>query len=344
MEMRQNLQQHQLTSYELLLSCQDKEMPKIAALVKKIANGHSILILGESGTGKEVVANAIREQSNRATGPFSVLDCANLDGDTLKSHLFGHEMGSFTGATDRRIGAIERAHNGTLFLDEIGEIPFAQQARLLRVFQEGTFNRLGGDVQIKSNFRLIAATNKNLPRMVREGTFREDLYFRLQTFTINVPPLRERMDDVVRLANHFVDKMSGTKKLMAAAEKALLQHCWPGNVRELKSIIERGVVFSGDNEFITEEDLALTNPLEFRPNLTTANKELVLTQTMENMIEAIQKTYPGQPILDYVERHTIEALLRLNKGNKSQTSLQLGIDPATLYRKRKLWGMENQAL
>jgi transcriptional regulator with GAF, ATPase, and Fis domain len=279
-----------LSSYELLLECRDQAMKKVTHLVSKCANGRSVLLLGENGVGKEVVAQALRERSDRSIGPMAVLDCANLTGDLLKSELFGHEKGSFTGAAGQHIGLFERANGGTAFLDEIGEVPLEEQAKLLRVVQERSFTRLGGGKQITSDFRLVVATNKDLPRMVTEKKFRQDLYFRLQTFTIQIPPLRERMEDVIRLANLFVDQFSSeTKMLSTEAEKLVMSHSWPGNVRELKNAIERGVLFSHNCESISEEDLGVS----IVPNSSihaaiAGDQELQLTDAEAQLIKAIR--------------------------------------------------------
>ena len=282
----------QLSSYELLLECRDQAMKKVTNLVNKCANGRSVLLLGENGVGKEVVAQALRERSDRSIGPMAVLDCANLSGDLLKSELFGHEKGSFTGATGQHIGLFERANGGTAFLDEIGEVPLEEQAKLLRVVQERSFTRLGGGKQITSDFRLIVATNKDLPRMVTEKKFRQDLYFRLQTFTIQIPPLRNRMEDVMRLANLFVDQFSSeTKMLSAEAEKLIMSHSWPGNVRELRNAVERGVLFSNNCKSISEEDLGVSMvpdlgthaPIDSTEGLQLTNAEIKLIKALRTV-------------------------------------------------------------
>lgn len=288
----------QLSSYELLLECRDQAMKKVVNLVNKCANGRSVLILGENGVGKEVVAQALRERGDRSMEPMVILDCANMTGDILKSELFGHEKGSFTGASEKRIGLFESANGGTAFLDEIGEVPLEEQAKLLRVVQERSFTRLGGNEQITSDFRLIVATNKDLPRIVKEKRFRQDLYFRLQTFTIPIPPLRDRMDDVIRLANLFVDQFSReTKMLSTKAEKLILSHSWPGNVRELKNAIERGVLFSESRDSIAEEDLGLSvlpNPgihvsINGEKELQLTDAETQLIKAIRNVIEEIHR-------------------------------------------------------
>ncbi len=353
MNINQSVQyQTQLTPYELLLECRDEAMKKVATLVDKCANGRSILILGENGTGKEVVAHALHERGDRKNEPLVILDCTNLSGDTVKSELFGHERGSFTGASEQRVGLFEKANGGTAFLDEIGEVPLDEQPRLLRVLQGQSFNRLGSNKEITSHFRLIAATNKDLPRMVSEGKFRQDLYYRLQTFTIDLPPLRKRMADVIRLANHFVDHLSSRHKMLhTESERLLLAHCWPGNVRELKNAIERGVLFSGESETIMPEDLCL-NPASFVPpsfnvHLSSSNRNLVLTHAMEDLIEAIRKVSPAalleqEGLMDYIEKLAIEAVLRLNGDNILRTSQELGIGRQTLYNKLRRYSINRR--
>jgi two-component system response regulator HydG len=213
----------------------------------------TVLLTGESGTGKGELARAIHELSPRAKAPFVALHCAALAESLLESELFGHERGSFTGADKRRLGRFEQADGGTLFLDEIGEIPMLTQVKLLRVLQERTFERVGGNESIKVDVRVIAATNKDLATEVREGRFREDLYYRLNVVHVEMPPLRMRASDVVVLADHFLRKFArennkNIEKLTNAARTKIAQHRWPGNVRELENAIERAVVLSDGTE------------------------------------------------------------------------------------------------
>jgi transcriptional regulator with GAF, ATPase, and Fis domain len=219
----------------------------------------SVLILGETGVGKELVAKAVHELSKRKDGPFIPINLATLPQELVTSELFGHEKGSFTGANERQKGRFELANGGTIFLDEIGDLPLAVQVKLLRVLQEGSFERLGSAKQIHSDFRVIAATNKNLQAEVEKGAFRQDLFFRLNAFTIDVPPLRARKEDIPRLAQHFLDKYNKEmgkriRRLPANEIKRLLAYHWPGNVRELKHLIERAVILS-DGHGISFADL-----------------------------------------------------------------------------------------
>ena len=212
----------------------------------------TVLIRGETGTGKELVANAIHDHSPRARGPYVRLNCASLPENLLESELFGHEKGAFTGAVNSRKGRFEIADGGTLFLDEIGEISSAFQAKLLRVLQEGELERVGGDRTLKLDVRLIAATHRDLESAVDTGDFREDLYYRLNVMPIFIPPLRERLEDLPKIAKHLLDRLGGIQRrplrLTAGAQRRLTQHHWPGNVRELENCLERAAVMSDSGE------------------------------------------------------------------------------------------------
>ena len=234
---------------------------KVLASVRRVATTHStVLVTGETGTGKEVVVRAIHELSARKDKILVKVNCAALPGGVIESELFGHEKGAFTGALARRVGRFELAHGGTLFLDEVGDLPLELQAKLLRVLQEGEFERLGGSATIKVNVRVVAATNRDLKKAVAEGRFREDLFYRLNVFPIEIPPLRERREDVPRLTRHFVmlcaSKMG--KTIEAISEEALgklTAYGWPGNVRELQNVIERAVILSPSRRLELDEVL-----------------------------------------------------------------------------------------
>jgi two-component system response regulator AtoC len=239
---------------------QSPEMQKVYELIHKVARSRAtVLIRGESGTGKELVAKAIHESSDRAGGPFIAVSCAALPETLLESELFGHEKNAFTGATSQKPGRFELAHKGTLFLDEIAEVPPAIQVKLLRVLQNREFERLGGTRTIKVDVRLIAATNKDLEQMVKQGTFREDLYYRLHVIQIYLPPLRERKEDIPLLVDHFLQRYNAEngKQLKSASQEAmqmLMNYHWPGNVRELENAIERAVVLAEpDAEWLTPD-------------------------------------------------------------------------------------------
>lgn len=229
-------------------------------LIQKVEkNNMMVLITGQSGTGKELVARALHYNSDRARKPFVIVNMGAIPEELVESELFGHEKGAFTDARDKRIGKFEEANDGTIFLDEIGEMDMGLQAKLLRVLQEKEVTRIGSNKIMKLDFRLIAATNKNLHQEVKEGRFREDLFYRLQGFLIHLPPLKERGDDIILLAKHFLSQFCVSNKLpqftiSKEACKFMLEYAWPGNIRELKAIIERAALMA-ENNTITMEDL-----------------------------------------------------------------------------------------
>jgi two-component system response regulator HydG len=283
----------------------------------------TVLLLGESGTGKELLARAIHDNSPRAGRPLVPVNCAAIPESILEAELFGYEKGAFTGATARREGRFEAAHGGTLFLDEIAEIPPHVQVKLLRVLQEGEVERLGGSGRpVPVDIRLVAATNKDLRREVREGRFREDLYYRLNVISVPVPPLRDRRDDIPLLVEHFIQvyRQKNGKAIVGVTRSALeLLHgySWPGNVRELENAIERAVVLSR-SPTIGEEDL----PREVRAQ--TAVEAAPGTRVL---------SFPIGTPLDEVERQAIHETLRHTKGDKRLAAQLLGIATRTIYRK-----------
>ncbi|MDP2861671.1 MAG: sigma-54 dependent transcriptional regulator, partial [Desulfobacterales bacterium] len=224
---------------------QSAVMRGIFTQILKVARTDStVLISGESGTGKELVASSLYEHSFRRGKPFIKLNCVAIPEGLLESELFGHEKGSFTGATTRKIGKFEQADGGTIFMDEIGDMPIATQAKLLRVLQEKEFERVGGNQTIRVDVRFIAATNKNLVDMVKQGTFREDLYYRLNVFSIYLPPLRDRKEDIPLIAAHFLELMENPIKLSAESLQVLTAYSWPGNIRELQNTLERAAIMT----------------------------------------------------------------------------------------------------
>jgi len=284
----------------------------------------TVLIRGESGVGKELVARAVHFSSQRRKGPFVCLNCAALSESLLESELFGHERGAFTGATERKIGKFEAAHQGTLMLDEIGEMSPSIQSKFLRVLEGHPFERVGGSQQIKVDVRVIAATNRDLEKAVADGTFRRDLYFRLHVVDINIPPLRRRPGDTIELASHFLERFNEEtgRKLRGFTPDALElmeQYRWPGNVRELKNVVERAVLLC-QADFIDVDDLLLSN-------LATAS------DTGELAI-ALKSTYEPASLSE-IERRHIQATLRSTNWNKSKASEILGIERSTLDRKIK---------
>jgi two-component system, NtrC family, response regulator HydG len=285
----------------------------------------TVLLHGESGTGKELLARAIHEQSPRVGAPMVIVNCAALPESILESELFGHEKGAFTGAAQMKEGRIERAEGGTLFLDEVGELSPSVQAKLLRVLQEGEFERVGGNETVRVDFRLVAATNRDLEADVREGKFREDLFYRLNVIAIKLPPLRERPEDIPLIAEHFVRLYAkkNNKRIDGMtddARAALRRYLWPGNVRELENVIERAVVLTR-NETIALRDLPA--PL----------------QKTEPHVDAQVQRQGGSVVipigtkLEEVERVMIRETLKETDGDKSLAAQMLGIAARTIYRK-----------
>ena len=254
---------HEQFTFHTILS-KSPRMHDVFELIRHVAQTIStVLIFGETGTGKELVARAVHDASPRRGNPFVAVNCAALPESLLESELFGHEKGAFTSAVGQRKGRFELAHGGTIFLDEIGEVPLPMQAKLLRVLQERRFERVGGTQTVEVDVRVIAATNRDLLRLCKEGKFREDLYYRLNVVKIDLPPLHERPEDIPLLAAHFAQKFSRPgappKVISPEAMELLLQHRWPGNIRELENAIERATVTSRD-EFIRPENLPCRDP------------------------------------------------------------------------------------
>jgi DNA-binding NtrC family response regulator len=295
------------------------EIKRVMEMVRTVAETDStVLIRGESGTGKELIARAIHSHSKRRYFPIVAVNCGAIPETLLESELFGHEKGAFTGAQYRRKGKIEMASGGTLFLDEIGDITPKMQIDLLRVLEGKKISRLGGTEEITVDFRLICATNKNLEKLAQEEKFREDLYYRINVFTIFLPPLRERRADIIPLAEHFIKKYARSmskpeKRISANAQALLLSYPWPGNVRELENAIERAMVI-GKKPEIYVEDLPLHLNGEHKKN--------------------------GESIsLAEVEKEHIEKILKDTQGNITRAAGLLGIDRVTLYNKLKKYGI-----
>ena len=250
--------------YYYPLVSRSPQIREILNLIKKVAKSNaSILIQGETGTGKELIAGLIQFISLRADKPYVKVNCAALPENLLESELFGHEKGSFTGAFQTRIGKFEQAHEGTLFLDEIGDMHLSTQAKILRVLQDHEFSRVGGNRTIKVDVRIITATNKDLWDAIQDGEFRDDLYYRLNVVTINVPPLRERQEDIPLIAEFFRRKFTSelrknTKGFTQETMRLLKNHHWPGNIRELKNLVERAVLIVEEGQMITPDDIVLT--------------------------------------------------------------------------------------
>jgi two-component system response regulator AtoC len=298
-----------------------RQMEDVFTMIKKIAPTDStVFIYGESGTGKELIANLIWRFSRRSDNPLIALNCATLSENLIESELFGHEKGAFTNAFQTKYGIVEVADRGTLFLDEIGEMPLSLQAKLLRFLDSGEFRRVGGNKTLKSDVRVITATNRDLAELVKKAEFRQDLYYRLNVINIRIPPLRERKEDIQDLAEFFVRKYSLrlSKTVKGIDERALnilKNYTWPGNVRELENVIERAVILS-DTEVIRPEDISISQIAH---------------------IEEGQKAS-----LDEVERSHILRILRETGWNQSRASQILGIDRKTLYLKLKKYEIKEQ--
>jgi two-component system response regulator AtoC len=310
--------------------------PVIDALRKVAATDATVLLVGESGTGKEVAARAVHRWSRREAGPFVAVNCAALSESLLESELFGHERGAFTGAATRRRGRIELAQGGTFFLDEVGELAPGLQAKLLRVLQERSFERVGGGQTLRAEVRWIAATNRDLPAQIAAGRFREDLFHRLAVFPVVLPPLRERHEDLEPLAERLLARACAALgrrplRLDAGARGLLHRARWTGNVRELANALERAAILA-DGEVITAGDLAspelaLTGPQVGSGEPVSARAELAVGEP--------------RPLAD-LERDAIEAALRFHAGNRTRAAEALGIGVRTLYDKVKRYGLEDE--
>lgn len=300
----------------------------------------TVLIQGESGTGKELIARAIHAHSRRWSGPFIALNCSAVPRDLLESELFGHERGAFTGAVEQRPGVFEVASGGTLFLDEVGDMPLELQAKLLRVVQERELTRVGGREVIKVDVRLIAATNQNLERAVREGRFREDLYFRLAVVPIRVPPLRQRRADVPELVRYFLEKINrelGTRVAGISDEALgkLLEHSWPGNVRELENTLVRAAVLA-PGPLLMPQDFVLGDSVPSSTPSENVSLEAAVRQAAESLVGSTDEVLPHNLygwVLERVERPLIEFALERTAGNQLRAAALLGINRNTLHKK-----------
>lgn len=310
------------------------KMEEVLSIASRVAESKAaVLIRGESGTGKEVLAKAIHFSSERKDKPFIAVNCAALNENLLESELFGHEKGAFTGADKQKRGRFELANEGTLLLDEIGDLPPATQVKLLRILQEEEFERVGGVQPIKVDVRIIAATNRNIEQLIEEGKFREDLYYRLNVVTINIPPLRERREDIPTLIDFFLNKyISGTKKLKAEFSKEafdiLMRYDYPGNVRELENIVHHSLVLSRE-ELISSEDI----PISLRKKRSESRKpcdELDMETPMTEQVENL-------------EQRLVKEALKKSKGNQTAAAKILGIPERNLRYRIEKWGWKNNS-
>jgi DNA-binding NtrC family response regulator len=307
---------------------QSEPMREVLRRIHAIAGTEAtVLIEGESGTGKELVARILHENSFRAHGPFVAIACAALPKDLIESELFGHEAGAFTGATKRRIGRFELAQNGTLFLDDVDDIPLEMQVKLVRVLQERACERIGGEGPIPINIRLIAATKRSLPAMVATGSFREDLFYRLKVVPLKLPPLRERLDDIPALVEHFLEKLISRSDrarmtISPGALAKLKQHSWPGNVRELEHVMEM-IVALATGDCVEAEAV---------PELSTSSEPSALFSMHLSGIDHIDIS----KVLDDMEGRLIQWALANSEGNMAKAAEMLGLPRSTLqYKIRK---------
>ncbi len=311
---------------------------QVKAMIRQVASSDAtVLVEGESGTGKELVADAVHALSNRSGRPYVKLNTAAIPRDLLESELFGHERGAFTGAVQLKKGKFEIADTGTLFLDEIGEMPLDNQVKLLRVLQDGSFARVGGNQPMKVDVRLVCATNRNLKEEVLAGRFRMDLYFRLNVVNIVVPPLRERREDIALLARSFCERLNRRHQHEKEMSEAVVQHLrrqdWPGNVRELENTLEKLYVLSPGRQIVLD-------PNALEPSVAATRHETTsrIQNTPATADDAI-RILVGLP-MDEVEKRMILATLSHCGGNKSKAARQLQIGLKTLYRKLESYGMK----
>jgi two-component system response regulator AtoC len=320
-------------SFDNIISA-DGKMQDVFKLVSKVLNNEiTVLIYGESGTGKELIARAIHYNGRRKEKPFVVVNCASIPRELLESELFGHEKGSFTGAHQRKLGKFEIANEGTIFLDEVGDLEMLLQAKLLRVIQERTFERVGGVETIKTDVRIISATNRDLKQAVNQKEFREDLYYRLNSFPISIPPLRQRRGDILVVANHFLGIM--TKKLgkdikgfTKKAYKLIYEYSWPGNIREMENTIERSIIISESN-MIDVEDL----PPHIRNAEGKENYEYSGSLFSDDTVIPFEK----------LKEESIRHALKITNGNIVEAARKLQLGRATVYRLMEKYNIEHRS-
>ncbi len=327
------LKEHLRSDYDIAnIIGRSQSMKKLMDMMSMVAPSEAtVLITGESGTGKELIARSLHFNSPRKEKPLVVVNCASITETLLESELFGHEKGAFTGADKRREGRFMQANHGTIFLDEIGETSPTMQAKLLRVLQEKEVQRVGSEETIKVDVRIVAATNRNLEADVANGRFREDLFYRLNVMNLNVPPLKERQEDIPLFAQHFLNKFADknrktVKGFVPLAVDMLLNYDWPGNVRELENAIERAVILL-TGEHITEKQLPLNITKKYPdPDLSTS--PIAAAPVMD-----------GTRSMEEIEKEAILATLKASGGNKSETARRLGITRKTLHNKLKNYGL-----
>jgi nitrogen regulation protein NR(I) len=352
-----------VVSYQPLLESEDYDigivgrtepMQNVFKLIGQLAGSDATaLITGESGTGKELIARAIYGHSQRSEKPFLAINCAAIPENLLESELFGHEKGAFTGAAQQRIGKFEQCNGGTLFLDEIGDMTPATQTKILRVLQNGTFERVGGNQPIKVDVRIIAATNKPLEQAVAERQFREDLFYRLNVVRLRVPPLRERRADIPLLVNYFLKKFSEKNKqpvkaVTDEALRALASYDWPGNVRELENVVHRALVVSKGDAILSADlppEISRTAKIENRstsagaaPTAATPDDITTIAQSLFQIARRDSKL----KLIPFLEREMVIQALKETKGNQVQAAKLLGITRATLRKRVEKFGITQQ--
>jgi len=327
------------------------KMQEIYKMIGQVAPSDvTALLRGESGTGKELIARAIYHHSLRSNQPFLPINCAAIPDTLLESELFGHEKGAFTGATSRRIGKLEQCQGGTTFLDEIGDMSLSTQAKLLRVLQEKSFERLGGMETIRVDIRFIVATNKDLEEAIANGKFREDLYYRLNVVSITIPPLRERKEDISELVSYFLKKFNRELKkrvvgIIPSAIEKITSYGWPGNVRQLENVLKRAMVLC-QGEWIIEDQLLFEKGWEKRE----AEEELSKKTTddlLDALFEELSKTSAtdqNSDTISILERGMILRALQKNKGNQLKAAMLLGIQRSTLRGKMEKYNIKKEVL
>jgi two-component system response regulator AtoC len=319
----------------------DEASKRIYAMIPSIAPSPlSVLLFGETGVGKEVYADALHRASRRAHKPFLKLNCAALPESILEGELFGYERGAFSGAVVARPGLFEAAHEGTVFLDEVGELPLHTQSKLLRVLESGEVLRLGARSATKIDVRFIAATNRDLRAAMERGEFRSDLFYRLEGIRVEIPPLRERPEDVVALAEFFLARLAGrmglvAPQLSADARVVLTDYAWPGNVRELRNTIERALVMNAEAEFLTESDLVLHAPESIRPAPASDHRATVRLSSTDDA----RSSTSLRSSLDEVEEKAIREALAKTNGNQSAAARLLGIGRHALIKRIEAYGI-----
>jgi Response regulator containing CheY-like receiver, AAA-type ATPase, and DNA-binding domains len=339
--------------YQDSLVGQSQPMQQVFKMIGRVSHSDApVMITGESGSGKELVARAIHHYGNRSTQSFIAINCAAIPENLLESELFGHEKGAFTGAAAMRIGRFEQSNGGTLFLDEIGEMPLPVQSKILRVLQEGEFSRVGGNAVIKTDVRIIAATNKTLEQEVAKKQFREDLFYRLNVVRIHLPPLRLRREDIRLLAEYFLKKIATHKHLpqltlSAEAIKVLEEYPWPGNVRELENTIQRACVLASSDVLLPKDiPLGFANhpedSVESAPQISgTVGVKPTLEIAVETLLDAASADSRLQ-LLPWLEREFTVFAMKRTKGNQVKAAKLLGVTRATLRKRIERYGITKE--